>query len=124
MIALNPSTRLGFMQRGTVRHDRGDYQGALEDLHHAESMRAPDAALHCMLGEAYQGLALSRLKLPHPDCSPEQNLDDARRFFHKAVHYLHAAVDLDPDFRHGQLALEHALTHAPDFRLNPDGSDA
>ena len=123
MIALDPARDLGWIQRGSVRLDQGNYQGALDNLRHAATIRPPDANLHCLMGEPLINLALYRLDHPHSDCTPAQNLDDARSMFHQGIHHLHTACDTDPQHPRAPHSLEHALGHAPDLKLNLDGSD-
>ena len=123
MIALDPASDLAWMQRGSVRLDQGNYQGALDDLRHAADISPPDATLHCLMGETLVNLALYRLDHAHPDCTPAQNLDDARSIFHQGIHHLHTACDMDPRHPGAPHSLDHALGHAADFKLNPDGSN-
>ena len=123
LVELTPEKHLAFLNRAAIRFERKNFRGALDDLHHATSMVGPNASLQCLIGENYQSIAFHHIDHPHPDYSPEQSLDEARNYFHRAVHHLHTAADLDPQHPGAGPALEHLLTHAEEFGLYPDGSE-
>ncbi len=123
MIKLAPERYLAWFQRGSIRMDRGNYHGSLEDLRHAATLREPDDNLHCMTGEALAHQALHQLDVPHPDLSRKENIADARQTFHTAIHHLHTAQDLNPKHPGAQRDLEHYIGHASDFYISPEGED-
>ena len=123
LVELTPSEHHVFIARAAIRNGRDNFRGALDDLHHAASIKAPDAALHRLLGENYQGIAMEYREHPHPDCSPEQATDEARHWFHKAMHHFHTSDQLDPTYQGPGPDLRNLLKHAAGFGLNPDGTD-
>ena len=123
LVELTPGEHHVFIVRAAIRNGRDNFRGAPDDLHHAASIKAPDSNLHRLLAENYQGIAMERRDHPHPDCSPEQAMDDARHYFHKAVHHFHTSDELNPIYHGPGPGLRDLLEHAAEFGLNPDGSD-
>ena len=121
LVELTPTEHHVFIARAAIRNKRDNFRGALDDLHHAATIKAPDARLHCLLGENYQGMAMNFLNHPHPDCSAEQALEEARRWFHKAMHHFHTSDQLDLTYHGPGPGLTGLLEHSAKFGLNPDG---
>ena len=123
LVELTPGDHQVFITRAAIRNRRNNFRGALDDLHHAASIKTPDATLHRLLGENYQGIAIERKDHPHPDCSPEQAMNDARHYFHKAMHHFHTSDELNLAHHSPGPDLRDLLEHAAEFGLNPDGTD-
>ena len=123
LVELTPTEHHVFIARAAIRNKRDNFRGALDDLHHAASIKAPDAPLHRLLGENYHGMAMEYLNHPHPDCSPEQAMEEARRWFHKAIHHFHTSDQLDLTYNGPGPGLTDLLEHSAEFGLNPDGTE-
>ena len=123
LVALTPREHHVFIVRAAIRNGRDNFRGALDDLHHAASITPPDSKLHRLLAENYQGIAMERRDHPHPDCSPEQAMDDARHYFHKAMHHFQTSDELNPIYDGPGPGLRDLLEHTAEFGLNDDGSD-
>ena len=75
------------------------------------------------MGETLAHQAIHQIDVPHHDLSRSENIADARQTFHKAIHHLHTARDLDPNHPSAQQDLEHFIGHAADLYLSPEGED-